>query len=107
MSATVCINDGDTHNSPTEQLEAKYPVLVERYALREDSGGAGRFRGGLGCEQVVQALAPFRSPPASTASTASRGAWRAAARPRATASACGGTASGRPSSPTPRSSTSA
>lgn len=60
MSATVCINDGDTHNSPTEQLEAKYPVLVERYMLREDSGGAGRFRGGLGCEQVVQALAPFQ-----------------------------------------------
>lgn len=60
MSATVCMNDGDTHNSPTEQIEAKYPVLVERYALREDSGGAGRFRGGLGCEQVVQALAPFQ-----------------------------------------------
>ncbi|WP_372621775.1 hydantoinase B/oxoprolinase family protein [Falsiroseomonas sp.] len=60
VSATVCMNDGDTHNSPTEQLEAKYPVLVERYALREDSGGAGRFRGGLGCEQVVQALAPFQ-----------------------------------------------
>jgi N-methylhydantoinase B len=60
MSATVCMNDGDTHNSPTEQIEAKYPVLVERYALREDSGGAGRFRGGLGCEQVVQALAPLQ-----------------------------------------------
>ena len=60
MSATVCMNDGDTHNSPTEQIEAKYPVLVERYALREDSGGPGRFRGGLGCEQVVQALAPFQ-----------------------------------------------
>ncbi|MGG5818561.1 hydantoinase B/oxoprolinase family protein [Falsiroseomonas sp. HW251] len=60
VSATVCINDGDTHNSPTEQLEAKYPVLVERYALREDSGGAGRNRGGLGCEQVVRALAPFQ-----------------------------------------------
>ena len=27
---TVCINDGDTHNSPTEQLEAKFPVLVEK-----------------------------------------------------------------------------
>ncbi|WP_052401841.1 hydantoinase B/oxoprolinase family protein [Muricoccus aerilatus] len=60
VSATVCINDGDTHNSPSEQLEAKYPVLVERYALREDSGGAGRNRGGLGCEMVVQALAPFQ-----------------------------------------------
>ena len=31
VSATVCMNDGDTHNSPIEQAEAKYPVLVERY----------------------------------------------------------------------------
>ena len=59
VSATVCINDGDTHNSPTEQLESKYPVLVERYGLRTDSGGAGRNRGGLGAEMIVQALAPF------------------------------------------------
>ena len=59
VSATVCINDGDTHNSPTEQLESKYPVLVEKYALRQDSAGAGRHRGGLGAEMVVQALSPF------------------------------------------------
>lgn len=59
VSATVCINDGDTHNSPTEQLESKYPVLVEKYQLRPDSGGAGRQRGGLGAEMVVQALSPF------------------------------------------------
>ena len=30
VSATVCINDGDTHNSPNEQVEAKYPIMVER-----------------------------------------------------------------------------
>ena len=59
VSATVCMNDGDTHNSPTEQLESKYPVLVERYSLRQDSAGAGRNRGGLGAEMVVQALSPF------------------------------------------------
>jgi N-methylhydantoinase B len=59
VSVTVCINDGDTHNSPSEQLEAKYPVLVERYSIREDSSGPGRTRGGLGAEMVVQALAPF------------------------------------------------
>jgi N-methylhydantoinase B len=59
VSATVCINDGDTHNSPTEQLESKYPVLVESYKLREDSSGAGCQRGGLGAEMVVQALSPF------------------------------------------------
>src|SRR5438477_12938054 len=59
VSATVCLNDGDTHNHPVEQMEAKYPVLFERHALREDSGGAGRYRGGLGTEQVVQARAPI------------------------------------------------
>jgi N-methylhydantoinase B len=55
-SATVCINDGDTHNSPREQLETKYPLLIERYALIPDSGGPGKHRGGLGCETVVRAL---------------------------------------------------
>jgi len=59
VSVTVCINDGDTHNGPTEQLEAKYPLLVERYALRPDSGGAGRHRGGLGAELVATALSSF------------------------------------------------
>ena len=34
VCATVCINDGDTHNSPNEQVEAKFPIVVERYALR-------------------------------------------------------------------------
>ncbi len=56
MSAVVCLNDGDTHNHPVEQMEAKYPILFERHALRDDSGGAGRHRGGLGTEQSVRAL---------------------------------------------------
>ncbi|HEY6344329.1 MAG TPA: hydantoinase B/oxoprolinase family protein [Bryobacteraceae bacterium] len=59
VSATVCLNDGDTHNSPVEQAEAKLPILIERLALRNDSGGAGRFRGGLGVEQTVQARSPL------------------------------------------------
>src|SRR3954463_7506312 len=59
VSATVCMNDGDTHNHPVEQMEAKYPMLFERHALREDSGGPGRYRGGLGTEQVVQARSPI------------------------------------------------
>ena len=47
--ATICMNDGDTHNTPVEALEAKLPMLtVNEYALREDSGGPGCFRGGLG-----------------------------------------------------------
>ena len=56
VSATIAINDGDTHNSPTEQAEAKFPLLVEAYRLRDDSGGPGTWRGGLGTEQVVRAL---------------------------------------------------
>jgi N-methylhydantoinase B len=55
MSATVCINDGDTHNAPNEQVEVKFPIVVERYALAPDSGGAGRHRGGLGIDRVVRA----------------------------------------------------
>jgi N-methylhydantoinase B len=58
-SATICINDGDTHNSPVEQVEAKYPLLVERYGLRQDSGGAGQWQGGLGTEKVVRAVHDF------------------------------------------------
>jgi N-methylhydantoinase B len=54
MSATIAINDGDTHNGPSEQVEAKYPLIVEKYGLRNDSGGAGRHRGGLGTEQIVR-----------------------------------------------------
>src|SRR5881227_3412441 len=59
VSATVCINDGDTHNSPNEQAEAKFPLVVERCALVPDSGGAGLRRGGLGVERVVRARVPM------------------------------------------------
>ncbi len=57
MNATIAINDGDTHNGPSEQVEVKFPLVVEAYRLRDDSGGAGRYRGGLGTEQIVQTLA--------------------------------------------------
>jgi N-methylhydantoinase B len=59
VSATVCMNDGDTHNAPVEQTEAKYPLLIERHALRDGSGGAGTHRGGLGSEIVIQATVPM------------------------------------------------
>src|ERR1700733_1381585 len=59
VSATVCINDGDTHNSPNEQAEAKFPLVVGSYLLLPDSGGAGRHRGGLGVERVVRARTPI------------------------------------------------
>ncbi|WP_255194137.1 hydantoinase B/oxoprolinase family protein [Natronobeatus ordinarius] len=43
----------NTLNTPVEALETEYPLRVERYALRPDSGGDGEFRGGLGLERAV------------------------------------------------------
>jgi N-methylhydantoinase B len=56
VSATVCINDGDTHNTPVEAAESRFPVVVEEYRLRQDSGGPGRHRGGLGTRRRVRML---------------------------------------------------
>jgi len=58
VSATVCLNDGDTHNAPCEMSETKMPLVVERHELIPDSGGAGRRRGGLGIRKVVRARSP-------------------------------------------------
>lgn len=44
-------------NLPIETLEARYPILMEEYALREDSGGAGQYRGGLGLTRQYRLLA--------------------------------------------------
>lgn len=60
MPATVCINDGDTHNTPVEANEARLPILVETYRLRPDSGGPGRHRGGLGVQMTTQVLCTSR-----------------------------------------------
>jgi N-methylhydantoinase B len=52
---TVAMNDGDTHTSPVEMSEMKFPFVFERYALVPDSGGAGKFRGGLGAVRAIRA----------------------------------------------------
>jgi N-methylhydantoinase B len=44
----IAIADGDTRNVPVEIIESKYPIRIERYEVRQDSGGPGRYRGGLG-----------------------------------------------------------
>ena len=43
---------------PVEAIEGKYPLRVESCALREGSGGPGRWRGGLGLVREVRVLAP-------------------------------------------------
>ncbi len=52
-SATVTVCQGDVRNASIEGIELKCPVLVEQRALRPDSGGLGKFRGGLGLEVKV------------------------------------------------------
>ena len=47
-----------TSIQPVEAIEQKYPLRVERCALRPDSGGHGRWRGGLGLVREVRLLAP-------------------------------------------------
>ncbi len=103
MSATVCINDGDTHNSPSEQSEVKFPLVVERYALIPDSGGAGRHRGGLGVERVVRARVPMTfNSQIERAHCKPWGLEGGARGHRQRSGAAGSTASGRRISPTPR-----
>jgi N-methylhydantoinase B len=44
-------------NIPVEAQEARNPIVVERYELIPDSGGAGRLRGGLGVRKDIRVLA--------------------------------------------------
>jgi N-methylhydantoinase B len=43
-------------NIPVELAESDWPIVIERYGLVTDSGGAGRYRGGLAVERVWRIL---------------------------------------------------
>ena len=46
----------DSRNIPVEFAEARWPFRVEKLGLAVDSGGPGRFRGGLGYEKQIRML---------------------------------------------------
>lgn len=46
----------NTSNLPIESLEKEYPLLIERYEFVENSGGAGKWRGGLGLRRVYRPI---------------------------------------------------
>ncbi|NHJ38638.1 MAG: hydantoinase B/oxoprolinase family protein [Asgard group archaeon] len=48
----------NTMNTPIEEIEARYPLLVEHYEFRENSGGKGQFRGGLGIIRQFKTKVP-------------------------------------------------
>jgi N-methylhydantoinase B len=60
VSGTVSVCQGDVRNASIEGIELKCPVLVESRALRTDSGGAGKHRGGLGLDTCVRNLVDGR-----------------------------------------------
>ncbi len=51
----------DSRNQPAEFTETRFPILVEKLALRTDSGGAGKRRGGLGYDKHYRALVDCRT----------------------------------------------
>jgi N-methylhydantoinase B len=46
----------NTLNTPVEALELSYPIRVERYGLRRDSGGKGEHAGGDGVVRELRVL---------------------------------------------------
>ena len=50
----VQVHITNTSNLPVEAIEMEYPLRVRSYGFVENSGGAGKHRGGLGLERVVE-----------------------------------------------------
>jgi N-methylhydantoinase B len=58
-SAMIIFAGSTARNNPVEVVESRLgSIRILRYGLRQDSGGAGRYRGGLGIERVYHFLAP-------------------------------------------------
>jgi len=49
---------GDTRIIPLELQESLMPFRIEEFSLREDSAGAGKFRGGMGFRKRYRILRP-------------------------------------------------
>jgi N-methylhydantoinase B len=50
----VQVHITNTSNLPVEAIEMEYPLQVDAYELVPDSGGAGRYRGGLGLRRKIR-----------------------------------------------------
>ena len=53
-SALINLTNGSFKNIPVEVYESKFPVRIERFSIRKDSGGPGLHRGGCGVVTRVQ-----------------------------------------------------
>ncbi len=52
----VQVHMTNTSNLPIEALETEYPLMIERYEFNKNSGGAGKFRGGLGIRRDYRTI---------------------------------------------------
>ena len=57
-NSVMCPENGNCRNTPVEVLETKFPWVTLEYKIRRDSGGPGKYRGGLGCSRILRVLAP-------------------------------------------------
>ena len=54
----LCNPAATAANIPVEVAESEFPIRIERYGLVPDSGGPGRYRGGLAIERTWRTLVP-------------------------------------------------
>ena len=58
-AAAVHTHMTNTRITDPEILELRYPIRLERFAIRRGSGGTGRYRGGDGVVRAIRALQPM------------------------------------------------
>lgn len=56
-AAAVRVHMSNVMNTPSEVVEAEYPLAIEEHALRPGSGGEGTHRGGLGVRRAYRVTA--------------------------------------------------
>ena len=57
-SSQICAHASTIRATPIEVFESRFPLRVLEYSLRPDSGGPGRYRGGLGVKRLFEVTAP-------------------------------------------------
>jgi N-methylhydantoinase B len=61
VNAFYSLHTGNVDNNLAEVYETKWPVLMRRYELRIGTGGAGKFRGGLGVIKEYTTWPPHKA----------------------------------------------
>jgi N-methylhydantoinase B/oxoprolinase/acetone carboxylase alpha subunit len=57
-NSVMCPENGNCRNTPVEVMESKFPWITLEYRIRPDTGGAGKYRGGLGSSRILRVQAP-------------------------------------------------